>query len=692
MRNQALYAIIALLFLSFHYTYAGSAGCTFADECTNADTIPFCTVITATNSGCTACGHCDSTIDTFTPGSTPDWGVNDHCDMAWANGGTSGTYVDPCGECTAYIVYTMGMTLPACYGSYSFCDSPQKTSYGTICIPASFPSTVAVYLSVYNISCNGGDTSLQWGIYPAGSDTQCANLASNWPDGQGMLYCSNGTDTNETISLNLNSGNCYLVFFDGRYGSLCTWNFFVDTTSFVPVFTNGFLLDTVIYDCDTCLSITNTGTGFDSISWTTSDGQFSNDTNPTFCFTSEDIFTVTQTLYVNDSRCIISMDKDIIVACECVPPMVDDTLLNTSNGTACDGSIDLTLLAITTPYTFSWSNGTITEDQNNLCAGTYTVTISYGFELVCDTLISYNIPGCTPPTFNDSILDVSDDSACDGSIDISFLSITSPYTFIWSNGSDSLDQYNLCAGPYTITISYGMGLSCDTIIEFTVGQDTTTGIKSINHQINSHFNLYPNPFKDGMLMTRDLARREGIFVGNSAGCAVAGLLQIKDQLKEDDLVVLIFHDHGSRYVGKIFNDDWMRERGFLDDKPILARDIIKNKYQDEVITLSTDKSVANAIELMQETNISQIPITQNGDIVGSVTERLIFNNLLKDPNVKSEKLQTIMRDPFPLVKMNTPVTELSNMINKENSAVLVKDESGDTHIITEYDVIFAISR
>ncbi|MBL4655311.1 MAG: cysteine synthase family protein, partial [Bacteroidia bacterium] len=84
--------------------------------------------------------------------------------------------------------------------------------------------------------------------------------------------------------------------------------------------------------------------------------------------------------------------------------------------------------------------------------------------------------------------------------------------------------------------------------------------------------------KEGMLMTRELARKEGIFAGNSAGCAVQGLLQLKDKFKEGDLVVLIFHDHGSRYVGKIFNDDWMRERGFL-DKPYIAKDLIN--YRDQ---------------------------------------------------------------------------------------------------------------
>ncbi|HEX7367205.1 MAG TPA: pyridoxal-phosphate dependent enzyme, partial [Pelobium sp.] len=74
--------------------------------------------------------------------------------------------------------------------------------------------------------------------------------------------------------------------------------------------------------------------------------------------------------------------------------------------------------------------------------------------------------------------------------------------------------------------------------------------------------------KDAALMTREIARNEGIFVGNSSGAALAGLLQLKGELKKDDVVVVIFHDHGSRYMGKMFNDDWLREKGFLEDEEV----------------------------------------------------------------------------------------------------------------------------
>ena len=92
-----------------------------------------------------------------------------------------------------------------------------------------------------------------------------------------------------------------------------------------------------------------------------------------------------------------------------------------------------------------------------------------------------------------------------------------------------------------------------------IGEDIIP--KNVDFGVIDHFEKVTD--KDGILMTRELARKEGIFAGNSAGCAVSGVLQLKDQLKESDLVVVIFHDHGSRYIGKLYNDDWLKSKGML---------------------------------------------------------------------------------------------------------------------------------
>jgi len=197
--------------------------------------------------------------------------------------------------------------------------------------------------------------------------------------------------------------------------------------------------------------------------------------------------------------------------------------------------------------------------------------------------------------------------------------------------------------------------------------------------------------KDAALMTRDIARKEGIFVGNSAGAAIGGLIQLKDKLKPEDVVVVIFHDHGSRYMGKMYNEDWLRERGFLQDEKLTAKSILSKKENTEIVTLDTQKSVLEAINTIKSMNISQIPVTQQGMIVGKIAESDILSALLENPGLKSAPISEIMTATFPFVDLNTSIDKISSLINKENSAVLVEDESGKIEIITQYDIINAIS-
>ncbi|MET4082535.1 cystathionine beta-synthase [Pedobacter sp. UYP30] len=197
--------------------------------------------------------------------------------------------------------------------------------------------------------------------------------------------------------------------------------------------------------------------------------------------------------------------------------------------------------------------------------------------------------------------------------------------------------------------------------------------------------------KDAALMTREIARKEGIFIGNSAGAAVAGLLQLKDKLKQEDVVVVIFHDHGSRYMGKMYNEDWLRERGFLKDEKLTAKAILAKKDHVEIVTLDAKQTVLEAINTIKSLNISQIPVTQQGMIVGKIAETEILSALLENPGLRSASVAEIMTSTFPFVDLNTSIDKISAMINKENSAVLVENANGKIDIITQYDIIEAIS-
>ena len=208
---------------------------------------------------------------------------------------------------------------------------------------------------------------------------------------------------------------------------------------------------------------------------------------------------------------------------------------------------------------------------------------------------------------------------------------------------------------------------------------------NVNFDLIDHFEKVTD--QDGALMARDLARKEGIFAGYSAGSAIAGLLQMKDEVREGDLVVAIFHDHGSRYVGKLFNDDWMRERGFLRKETLAAIDLIDDHKYDKLVTLSPEDSIGEAIDKMAKYDISQIPIAVNGDFTGSIDDAHIFSECMKNPELRTESVSTIMQDPFPFVEAGDSVETVSAKINRSNSAVLVKDEDSKVHIITKQDII-----
>lgn len=196
--------------------------------------------------------------------------------------------------------------------------------------------------------------------------------------------------------------------------------------------------------------------------------------------------------------------------------------------------------------------------------------------------------------------------------------------------------------------------------------------------------------KDAAVYTRRLALEEGIFVGNSAGAAIKGLLQLKDEFKPDDVVVVLFHDSGSRYVGKMFNDDWMRERGFLDEEITKAEDLIKDHADKPLVIVRTEELVSHAIERLRKYKISQIPVIDTNGFVGSVDETDLFRSYVEDKDIADKPIREVMGKPYPIVKANTSIEEISKLINKDNQAVLVDLGNGKHHIITKHDIISSI--
>ena len=197
--------------------------------------------------------------------------------------------------------------------------------------------------------------------------------------------------------------------------------------------------------------------------------------------------------------------------------------------------------------------------------------------------------------------------------------------------------------------------------------------------------------KDAAVYTRKMAREEGIFAGNSCGAAVKGLLQLKKHFKKEDVVVVLLHDSGSRYVGKMYNDDWMRERGFLDHNVVTAEDLVNGHENKPLVSVFAEELVSHAIAKMRKFGISQIPVIKDKTFVGSVDDSAIYQSLVEHPELSDAPISSIMGPAFPIVNNGTSVEELCKLINKDTPAVLVKISDDSHHIVTRYDIISAMS-
>ena len=210
--------------------------------------------------------------------------------------------------------------------------------------------------------------------------------------------------------------------------------------------------------------------------------------------------------------------------------------------------------------------------------------------------------------------------------------------------------------------------------------------KNVDFSVIDHFEKVTD--KDAAIMTRRITREEGIFAGNSAGAAMAGVIQLKDHFKKGDTVVVIFHDHGSRYLAKMYNDEWMRAKGFLEITGMTARDLVALGVSGELYAVEASRPVEDAVRVMSDHDFSQISITRDGRVVGSLNESHLYDEFVRDPAIKKKPVDAIMQPAFPFADISTPVVLLSRMITPQNPAVLVRDfKTEKTFIITMSDII-----
>ena len=213
--------------------------------------------------------------------------------------------------------------------------------------------------------------------------------------------------------------------------------------------------------------------------------------------------------------------------------------------------------------------------------------------------------------------------------------------------------------------------------------------QNVDFSVIDHFEKVTD--RDAAMTAREIVRQEGIWVGYSAGSAIAGLLQLKDRFAKGENVVVIFHDHGTRYIGKIFNPDWMRAMGYENVPGPTARDLVKQKSVSDVVGVEDSDTVDHALSRMIENGFSQIPVTREKRVVGSLSEPHAYSCIVKDPKVRNGPVSAVMQKAFRFVDIETPVALLAPMITPENPAVLVRDfPAGKTYILTGSDVLEAL--
>lgn len=200
--------------------------------------------------------------------------------------------------------------------------------------------------------------------------------------------------------------------------------------------------------------------------------------------------------------------------------------------------------------------------------------------------------------------------------------------------------------------------------------------------------------KDAAVMTRKLAREEGLFIGWSCGSAVFGALEYaKENLKDDDVMVIILPDHGTRYLGKVYNDNWMKDHGFLEERKFAtAKDIISDRASSsDLVVIDKGSTVGEAIHAMNKSGIDQAPVIDENEFVGSLSDSKILSSLLENPELKNKPVSEIMDDSFQFVSPRETVDVMSSMLGKDRKALLIRDESNKVHIITQSDLLVAMT-
>lgn len=195
---------------------------------------------------------------------------------------------------------------------------------------------------------------------------------------------------------------------------------------------------------------------------------------------------------------------------------------------------------------------------------------------------------------------------------------------------------------------------------------------------------------------RRLAKQEGIFTGGSGGGCISGTLKVARECKKGDFLVAFLPDSGTRYLSKVFNDGWMREHGYVEAEVALtAADVVRVKRQNgksrALLVARPDQTVFYALRTMQEQDISQLPVFEDGNCIGTVFEDQILNLALQGKDLQKTVIREVMGAPLPQVPSNAPVERVTHILSHDSPAVFVAMDGGKLEVLTKFDLMDTIA-
>ncbi|KPJ87185.1 MAG: cystathionine beta-synthase [Gemmatimonas sp. SG8_17] len=200
--------------------------------------------------------------------------------------------------------------------------------------------------------------------------------------------------------------------------------------------------------------------------------------------------------------------------------------------------------------------------------------------------------------------------------------------------------------------------------------------------------------QESFQMARRLAREEGLFVGGSAGLNVVVALRVAQEIDDPSAcVVTILCDTGERYLSKLFNDEWMRENQMLESQRVTAVQLLAAKPEGtpHLVTVEPAHTVRQALNLMSTYGVSQLPIIEAGDCVGSLSEAALMTRAIATPVVLDQPVHDVMEAPYPVVEADFAVEGFSELLSRETPAVLVRQDNQLAGIVTRYDVLHQVA-